>query len=501
LNLSEGLKSCATLGVPGATDVVIRQIVTDSRKVNAGDLFVALPGTKQNGRQFIGEAVRRGAAAVVYEGELSEGRDLQGKRPSRPVALVQVKDAHEALFHLASYFFGNPAKDLRLTGVTGTNGKTTTTFLIQSILNADLRKTGLIGTIGYDCGNGTFLSPDGGTTPGIMNLQTLFSQMKQQGTTDVAMEVSSHALDQRRTLGLTFNTAVFTNLTQDHLDYHQTMEHYFEAKKKLFSQVSGASVINVDDPWGMALKNEVTGSVLGYGIHRHESIYPRSITSNLSGIEMVVATPIGDIVIASPLTGQYNVYNLLAAIGVGVASGLSREAIAAGAASMKSVPGRFERIDLGQDFLVVVDYAHTEDALARLLASVASLSLGHVITVVGCGGDRDRGKRPKMAKVASLYSRLSILTSDNPRSEPPEAIIKEMEAGLLSQNPRPLYEVIPDRKEAIARAIGVAERGDAVVIAGKGHEPYQIIGDRILHFDDREAAREALSEKLYIRRG
>ncbi len=500
MNLAEGLKLCATLGISGSANVAIRQIVTDSRKVSAGDLFVALPGTKQNGRAFIGEAIRRGAVAIVYEGELLQEGDLKGKQSACSAVLVRVKDAHETLFHLASCFFGNPVKDLRLTGVTGTNGKTTTTFLIQSILNADRRRTGLIGTIRYDCGDGAFLPPDGGTTPGILDLQTLFSRMRQQGTTDVVMEVSSHALDQRRTLGLMFNTAVFTNLTQDHLDYHQTMEHYFEAKKKLFSQVSGMSVINVDDPWGMALKNEVTGSVLGYGINQHEAIYPRSVTSSLSGIEMVVATPIGDIVVSSQLTGQYNVYNLLAAIGVGVVSGLSREAIAAGIAAMKSVPGRFERIDLGQGFLVVVDYAHTEDALARLLASVSSLSLGHVITVVGCGGDRDRGKRPKMGKVASLYSRLSILTSDNPRSEPPEAIIKEMEAGLLGQTPRPLYEVIPDRREAIVRAIGVAQRGDTVVIAGKGHEAYQIIGDRVIHFDDREVAREAL-EKLYVRRG
>jgi len=487
LKLSEMLLSFSATDISGRTALEISQIVTDSRKATKGSLFVAIPGTKKDGRQFIKEAVSKGAVAVVAEKEEGKGLNTYGD-----VTVITVKDAHNALFHFASEFFGRPAEELHIVGITGTNGKTTTSFLAQSLLKTDARKTGLLGTIHYDlCGGESKEASQ--TTPGILELQSLFAKMRKNGTTDTVMEVSSHSLTQRRTLGLNFDTAVFTNLTQDHLDYHKTMDSYFEAKKRLFHQTSGLSVINVDDPWGMKLKEDVPGRTLCYGIDRHHDIYPESISLTLQGIKMQVQTPIGAMDITSVLTGRYNVYNILGAIGVGVASGLSKEAITAGIFGMKSVPGRFEKIDLGQDFLVIVDYAHTEDALSRLLQSVSSLALGHVITVVGCGGDRDRGKRAKMGQAASLYSRLSILTSDNPRSEPPLSIIKEMEAGLLNKTPQPLYEIIPDRGEAIVRAISLAKTGDAVVIAGKGHEQYQIIGDRVLRFDDRETARLALS--------
>ena len=486
----------------------IDRIITDSRKATKGSLFVALSGTKNDGRKFIKEAVSRGAVAVVTEKEIG-----QESVPFGSATVITVKDAHEALFNLAEQFFGKPAQALHLVGITGTNGKTTTAFLVQSLLKANGRKTGLLGTIHYDLGDEEMTTASQ-TTPGILELQSLFTKMRTHGMTDVAMEVSSHSLDQRRVFGLSFDTAVFTNLTQDHLDYHKTMDAYFEAKKKLFSQTTGLSVINIDDPWGMKLKEDIPGRAICYGVDHHQDIYPTSLSLGLQGIQMAVETPIGEVEITSALTGRYNVYNILGAIGVGVASGLSKASITTGIASMKSVPGRFEKIDLGQDFLVIVDYAHTEDALSRLLQSVSSLALGHVITVVGCGGDRDRGKRPKMGEVASLYSRLSILTSDNPRSEPPLAIIKEMEIGILKWHknmchtehvpngtgrtpagdvrPKPRYEIIPDRGEAIARAISLAETGDAVVIAGKGHEQYQIIGERIIRFDDREIARLAL---------
>jgi len=544
VNLLEGLSACSVLEINGPTQLDIRQIVTDSRKVETGSIFVALPGTKQDGRAFIGEAISRGAAAIVFEEGFSGGAAWK-PRPEAPhvdykaVTRVCVRDAHEALFHLAASFFGNSMKDLRFVGVTGTNGKTTTTFLIQSLFQTAGRKTGLIGTIHYDLGgvdgrnertrqivsdrregvvsqskeesflgdvgstatNGSrLLSGASGTTPGILDLQRLFAQMKKNGVTDIVMEASSHGLDQRRTFGLSFDTAVFTNLTRDHLDYHKTMEAYFEAKKRLFHQTTGTSVINIDDPWGRKLKSDLSGRTLCYGIQHHEEIYPKEISYTLSGIKMTVETPIGEIAVSSELVGQHNVYNLLGAIGVGVASGLGRDTIAAGIARMKSVPGRFEKIDLGQDFLVIVDYAHTEDALARLLQSVSSLSLGHVITVVGCGGDRDRGKRPKMGEVASLYSRLAILTSDNPRSESPQSIIGEIEAGILDKNPTAFYKVIPDRKEAIFHAISCAAAGDSVVIAGKGHETGQIVGGTVFPFDDRAVARQALYETLGTRR-
>ncbi len=497
MKLSDGLTALAPLEIVGQTDIEIKQMMTDSRKVEKGTLFVALPGTKQDGRNFIDEAIRRGAIAILTEGDRL--KQPAKNDPHAPVTFIRVADAHQALFDLSSHFFGKPAEGLRLVGITGTNGKTTTAFLVQSLLHAAGRPTGMIGTVHYDLssreGNQNRL-PASQTTPGILELQNLFSRMRQQGTTDVVMEVSSHSLDQRRVLGLSFKTRVFTNLTQDHLDYHKTMEAYFEAKKKLFYQTDGISVINIDDPWGRRLRDDISGQRLCYGIDLDSDIYPKSMASDISGIRMQVETPIGEISVSSPLTGPYNVYNLLGAIGAGVATGLSKEAISAGIAAMKSVPGRFEKIDVGQDFLVVVDYAHTEDALARLLQSVSSLALGHVITVFGCGGDRDRGKRPHMGAVASLYSRIAILTSDNPRSEEPLAIIREIETGMTDKTPEARYEVIPDRKEAIARAISLAKTGDAVVIAGKGHETVQIIGNQTLPFDDREVARAALSERV-----
>ncbi|MEK7747988.1 MAG: UDP-N-acetylmuramoyl-L-alanyl-D-glutamate--2,6-diaminopimelate ligase, partial [Nitrospirota bacterium] len=408
MRLSELLARCLACEVAGETDLEIGQIVTDSRKVKKGDLFVALPGTKHNGHAFIEEAVRGGASVIVAEKEADEKAN-----PIGDTTVVLVKDAYDALFKLSSHLAKKPAEKLHLIGITGTNGKTTTAFLVQSLLSTKEKKAGLIGTIHYDFGgvgdpktDAQASKASSQTTPGILELQTIFSEMERRGTTHVAMEVSSHSLDQRRTLGLRFDAAVFTNLTQDHLDYHKTMENYYEAKKKLFFQTEGLSVINVDDPWGMRLKDEAPGQTLCYGIHEHQDIYPTALAINLEGISMAVQTPIGVIEIQSALTGQYNVYNILGAIGVGVASGLSQACISDRIAAMKSVPGRFEKIDLGQDFLVIVDYAHTDDALSRLLQSVSSLTLGHVITVVGCGGDRDRGKRPKMGQAASLYSRL-----------------------------------------------------------------------------------------------
>jgi UDP-N-acetylmuramoyl-L-alanyl-D-glutamate--2,6-diaminopimelate ligase len=319
--------------------------------------------------------------------------------------------------------------------------------------------------------------------------------------TDLVMEVSSHALDQERVSGLRYRAAVFTNLTQDHLDYHGTLERYFAAKRKLFDQLDpkeGRALINIDDPWGERLRGEVPRS-WGYGISRRGEIYPASLSSDLNGTRMTVATPIGEIEIQSPLLGRYNAYNLLAAVGVGVVLGLSGEAISKGLASMKGVPGRFERIDQGQAFSVIVDYAHTEDALDRLLQAVSDLSPQKIIAVFGCGGDRDRGKRPKMGAVSARRSGQTILTSDNPRSEAPLSIIQEIEAGLRAADPSASYEIIPNRREAIERAIASAQPGEAVVIAGKGHEDYQIIGSERLHFDDREVARTALAERGRLR--
>lgn len=478
----------AVAEVQGNLDVDVQEIVSDSKKVFPGSLFIALKGSKEDGRRFIPEAVNRGAAAVVLEGAMPRIESEKGGS----VAVVRVSDSRRALSHLASYFFGNPAEGMRLVGVTGTNGKTTTTFLVHALLKESGLKAGLLGTIHYDLGGRTMEATH--TTPGLIDLQRYFSEMRSAGATYAVMEVSSHALDQGRVDGCRFEAAVFTNLTQDHLDYHGTLEAYFASKRKLFDLTEGRWLINIDDRWGRALQEAAPDRSWSYGIERKGDLYPKEIESGFDGIRMIVETPVGEIEIRSSLVGRYNVYNLLAAVGVGIALGLSKPAISTGIAAMSGVPGRFEKIALGQRFTVIVDYAHTEDALDRLLQAVSDLSPRRIITVFGCGGDRDRGKRPKMGAVAARLSRKTILTSDNPRSEEPLSIIREIEAGFPA--PAPDYEVIPNRQEAIERAIGLAEAGDAVVIAGKGHENYQIIGKERLPFDDRQIARSALAARL-----
>jgi UDP-N-acetylmuramoyl-L-alanyl-D-glutamate--2,6-diaminopimelate ligase len=483
LKLNDWLTLFSTVAVSGKTDLEINAIASDSRKVQPGGLFVAVVGLRQDGRRFISEAIERGATVVVAE----------GPNPlDRPLTYIQVADARQALAHLASYFYGNPTDGLHLIGVTGTNGKTTTTFLIQALLKTAGFRTGLLGTVRFDLGD--TVRPATHTTPGVLELQALFAEMRGAGTSHVVMEVSSHALDQGRVEGCWFDTAVFTNLTQDHLDYHGTLETYFAAKRKLFDQ-AGKALVNLDDSWGRRIREEIPDRCWGYGIAERGEFYPKSMEIGPDGIRMTVASPIGEMEIRSPLVGRYNIYNLLAAVGAGAALGLSKESIISGVAAMTGVPGRFEKVDAGQPFLVLVDYAHTEDALDRLLQAVSDLQPGRIITVFGCGGDRDRGKRPKMGGVSARHSDITVLTSDNPRSEPPLAIIQEIEAGLRSAGPSAQYEIVPNRREAIARAVDLAEAGDAVVIAGKGHEDYQIIGNERFPFDDRQVAREALERK------
>ncbi len=491
MKLSEWLALFSAVAISGKTDVEVASIASDSRKVTPGGLFVALVGSKQDGRRFISEAVERGAAVIVAEGAAST-IDPAARKGNRPLTYIQVADARQALAHLASYFYGNPTDGLHLIGVTGTNGKTTTTFLTQALLRTAGFKTGLIGTVRFDLGE--MVRPATHTTPGALELQSLFAEMRKAGTTHVVMEVSSHALDQGRVEGCWFDAAVFTNLTQDHLDYHGTLEAYFAAKRKLFDQ-TGMTLVNLDDPWGRRIRDEIPGRCWGYGITERAEFYPKSMEIGPRGIEMTVASPLGEMRIQSPLVGRYNVYNLLAATGTGAALGLSKESIIAGVAAMTGVPGRFEKVDAGQPFLVIVDYAHTDDALDRLLQAVADLHPRRIITVFGCGGDRDRGKRPKMGAISARRSDITVLTSDNPRSEPPLAIIQEIEAGLRSADASARYEVLPNRREAIERAIDLAEEGDAVVIAGKGHENDQIVGNERFPFDDREVARAALTAR------
>jgi UDP-N-acetylmuramoyl-L-alanyl-D-glutamate--2,6-diaminopimelate ligase len=440
----------------------ISGIAYDSRRVQPGELFVAVPGLKQDGRRYVEAALTRGAAAVVLERpDLLEGRTI---------GRVLVPSSREALARLADAYFGHPSGALTVVGITGTNGKTTTSYLVDALLSARGQRTGLIGTVQYRIGAEVIGA--GQTTPEAVELQSFLRRMVKAGVTAVAMEVSSHALALSRVDGIDFDVAVFTNLTQDHLDFHGTMDAYREAKQRLFALLAAGpkpgrtAVVNADDPSGASMVAGLPVPALTYGIRGRADVRPARWSSGAEGIRMSVRTPAGQLDIASTLVGEHNVMNLLAAAGVGVALGMTPEVIGLALGSVGSVPGRFERVEAGQPFLVVVDF--------------------------GCGGDRDRGKRPLMGAIAARLCDHVWITSDNPRSEPPEAIIADIVAGIPG-GPVDRHETLPDRKAAIQRALAWAGVGDVVVIAGKGHETYQVIGSEVLPFDDRAQALAALA--------
>lgn len=415
--------------------------------------------------------------------------------------LVRVADSRKALGILGSCFYGDPSSKLTMVGVTGTNGKTTTTYLCKGLLEGIGRKVGLIGTVAYQIGEEAIAASH--TTPGALTLQSLLARMLKAGLNTVVMEVSSHALALDRTAGCEYDAAVFTNLTQDHLDFHTTMEEYFQAKLRLFTELghgrkSGQrAVVNMDDPRGPQVRAACRVPVWGYGMTGTPELKAERIRLSLAGTSFTVGTPAGTFPVESRLVGEHNVYNLLGAIGVALHAGATCDEVREAVMQVNNVPGRFERVSAGQDFTVVVDYAHTEDALRRLLAAAHELKIHRIITVFGCGGDRDRGKRPKMGRAAVEYSDVVILTSDNPRTEDPLAILREVEVGVheaLQRRKHVEYHLVADRREAIAAAIRMAGSGDMVLIAGKGHEDYQIIGTTKIHFDDREVAREAIRQ-------
>lgn len=478
-------------------------IAHDSRQVGPGTVFVAVRGFYADGHRFIPQAAAKGALAVVAE--------HTEDRTSIPVILV--RDTRIALARLAAAFYNRPSEKLKLVGITGTNGKTTTSYLAKSIIEAASRTAGLIGTIAYRIGERVY--PALNTTPESLDIQRLLSEMEAAGAGYCVMEVSSHALELGRTAECIFEVAAFTNLTQDHLDFHKDMESYFKAKLKLFTGLGPDkyAVVNIDDPRGQNVIRATQARVIAFGMSSPADVRTvGEIGHGINGLSFDVLTPSGRARIESPLIGRHNVYNILAAIGIGVALGFDMDSIYRGIWSMKAVPGRMEKVDEGQDFGVIVDYAHTEDALIRLLEAVRDVAQKRVITVFGCGGDRDRTKRPKMGAAAMRGSEIVIVTSDNPRTEDPLAIISEIEAGMKGLGHRAgpgslhatetagrrLYAVIPDRHEAIQTAIQIAGPGDVVVLAGKGHEDYQIIGDSKFHFDDREEAREALKKRLTV---
>ncbi|MRX70811.1 UDP-N-acetylmuramoyl-L-alanyl-D-glutamate--2,6-diaminopimelate ligase [Bacillus lacus] len=465
-------------------NIDIQSIEMDSREVKDGSLFICIEGFTVDGHLFAAAAKDKGAAAILAE------RDIECDLP-----VIIVNDTKRAMAVLADAFYGQPSQKLHLIGITGTNGKTTTSHIVEQILKNHGKKTGLIGTMYIKIGEN--VSNVKNTTPDSLTLQKTFRRMLDEGVEGAVMEVSSHALHMGRVYGCDYDVAVFTNLTQDHLDYHKTMDSYRQAKGLLFSQLGNTfyhnkpkfAVLNNDDPASSQYKLMTAAHILTYGIDSSSDIMAEDIKMTASGTSFNLKTPAGTKKVEMKLIGKFSVYNVLAAAGAAAASGIPLDTIVEAIENLQAVRGRFEVVDAGQDFTVIVDYAHTPDSLENVLKTIRQFARSNVYAVVGCGGDRDRAKRPVMAEIAATYSDVPIFTSDNPRSENPEQILKDMEQGVMGKD----YLKIISREQAIFAAIEKAEAGDVVLIAGKGHETYQIIGTEILDFDDREVAIRAIS--------
>jgi UDP-N-acetylmuramoyl-L-alanyl-D-glutamate--2,6-diaminopimelate ligase len=461
---------------PAQRDVEISALAYDSRAITPGTLFFCVPGLTRDGHEFAADAIERGAVALVV-----------ARRLPFAIPQVLVPDVRRAMAHAANVFYDRPSERLRVIGVTGTNGKTTTTFLVRAMLEAAGIRTGLLGTVTSVIGGAPRRMPR--TTPEAIELQRSFSEMLNSGDQACAMEVSSHALALRRADDVSFAAAIFTNLTQDHLDFHPTMEEYFAAKRRLFSDLApAAAIVNLDDPYGRRLAAELRDPIT-FALERRDASYrAEDVSTGLDGSRFTLSGPDGRLDLSSPLRGRFNIYNVLGALAAARALGVPLETAAAAAESAGQVPGRFELVDEDQPFAVLVDYAHTPDSLENVLGAARSLTDGAVHVVFGCGGDRDRGKRAVMGEIASRLADRAIVTSDNPRSEDPEAIIAEILAGMP---PGTQHNV--DRREAIAKALSGASAGDVVVIAGKGHEQGQEFADgETVPFDDVTVARELL---------
>ncbi|MFA6378963.1 MAG: UDP-N-acetylmuramoyl-L-alanyl-D-glutamate--2,6-diaminopimelate ligase [Candidatus Omnitrophota bacterium] len=461
----------------------ISSVDCDSRKVKPGSLFVALKGTKSDGIQYVQQALENGASCVV------KSPDHVIDFSVNSACLLEVSDTKAFLKSLALRFYQDPSRVVQCIGITGTNGKTTTTYLVESILRAASRPCGVIGTI--NCHFGSRIIKIQNTTPSLVDICDYLSQMHSEGFNYCAMEVSSHALDQGRAEAVDFKVGVFTNLTQDHLDYHKDMEDYFLAKTKLFAMLSKAStaVLNIDDFYGKRLTEKTSANILSYGIKEKADVFATKINLGLEKTSFVLTMQQDECAIETSLIGMHNIYNILAACAACRALGIDLEHIREGIENMHCVPGRLEPVDCGQKFSVFVDYAHTDDALKNVLESIRAIKKSKIILVFGCGGDRDKEKRAKMGKVASELADFSIITNDNPRSENPEDIVNKIVTGFTHDH----YFIILDRKEAIMRALGMAKGGDVVLIAGKGHENYQILKNEKIDFDDRQIVREILS--------
>ncbi len=468
----------------GALETEVMGLAYDSRQVKPGYLFVCIPGLKTDGHEFAGQAIANGATVIVAEKELAISED---------VSLITVADCRNVLALLSSNFFCQPSEALRVVGVTGTNGKTTTTHLIQAILEEAGRKTGILGTL-YARIDDTEMDL-GRTTPESLNIEEFASMVREKQGQYLIMEVSSHALDLGRVDRILFDVAVFTNLTQDHLDYHKTMNEYKDSKLKLFRQLGDEkgkfAIINADDPVAQDFIKASGARCYTFAINNPADIRAIKLETNLKGSRFTVVSKNEEFEINMKLIGLFSVYNALAAISFAICEGIDSAVIKAALGKLEGVAGRFEQVDCGQNFSVVVDYAHTPDGLENILKTGQEIKKNRLITVFGCGGDRDRTKRPQMGRIAAQYSDFSIVTSDNPRSEEPEAIIDDILPGMDTiENAH--YAKIVNRRDAIEHAIRLARKGDLVIIAGKGHETYQLVKDQVLHFDDREVAREIL---------
>lgn len=477
-----------------AGDPEVTRVTCDSREVAPGAVFFALPGAIHDGHDFAAEAARRGALAVVAERPIA----------CSPARLFLAPSSRRAMALAAAAFYGRPADALRLAGVTGTNGKTTVAYLVEACVQAAGLPVGVLGTVTHRFPG--VERPASHTTPESTAIQGLLAEMVAAGTRVAVLEVSSHALDQERAAGMRFAVAGFTNLTRDHLDYHGDMEAYFAAKRRLFVELlapGGTAVVNAQDPWGARLADQLGPGprVWRYGVREGDALRAEEVELGLSGVSATFRTPAGPVRVRSPLVGRHNLDNLLCAAGMALALGLPPEAVAEGLSASRGAPGRLERID-GRGVSVFVDYAHTDDALAHALSALRALSPRRLLCVFGCGGDRDRGKRPLMGRAAAAAD-LAVVTSDNPRSEDPAAIIADILPGLERAGARrlgaesarrgePGFTVEPDRRAAIALAVAVAREGDVVLVAGKGHEDYQLVGAERRHFSDREEARRAL---------
>ena len=493
LNLIDGYPMA---DINGTLDRNIESIAYDSRKVEPEALFVAMPGHHHDGSRFIGQAVEKQAAAFVTEVSKADMAKTGLKSPG--VTAIHVDDSRHVLAWLSDRFYGRPSDRLDLIGITGTNGKTTLTYILEKIFETAGHSCGVIGTINYRYGGNEYPAPM--TTPEALEINRMLHEMAGKGVEKCCIEVSSHSLTLKRVRELRFAVGVFTNLTRDHLDYHKTFEHYKDSKKILFRDCKIKNqVINIDDPVGREIVQESSIETLTTGLDSRADVTAEDCVLLEDGIRFTLKTPSGTQAISSPLLGRHNVHNLLSASAVAVAQGISLAHIAQGIQSLERVPGRFEKIQQGQDFIVAVDYAHTDDALANALKVARTLSKNRVIVVFGCGGDRDPGKRKEMGRVALEMSDFTVITSDNPRTEDPEQIIQHICEGIpAGRKPKEHYTILPNRREAIDFAIKKAQTGDLVLIAGKGHEDYQILKSGKIHFDDREEAVRALRIRLGV---